>query len=236
MVGYDFHGNPVTAMDDGFVVITESGRDGYAPKQFTIVQKGGRFQVNGKIMHNKATASYVPDSLLNEQFDNSIENARGNVIETESSSDFGYTISLKPSVSAKATVLNVNIDNSSMIGYKANGEPRIQKGASVNSDFMIANKGTKLVIGGVEKRSVVSVSGGIPLLKDLPVLGWLFSTERESTKKSQLVVVAEVLPVPVGETYSQTEKDEIKKIGSKLQKAGESNTFGYRQYLLDPER
>ena len=37
----------------------------------------------------------------------------------------------------------------------------------------------------------VKVNGGVPVLKDLPVIGWVFSTESESTKKSQLIVVAD---------------------------------------------
>jgi type II secretory pathway component GspD/PulD (secretin) len=31
-------------------------------------------------------------------------------------------------------------------------------------------------------------------LKDLPGLGWIFSTETEATKRSQLLIVAEVRP------------------------------------------
>ena len=89
-----------------------------------------------------------------------------------------------------------------------------------------------MVIGGIEKRSVMRVSGGIPFLKDLPLFGWLFSTETESSKRSQLLVVAEVLPAAhAGNT------DGIKKeIGRELEKAGVSNSFGYRQYLLDSKR
>ena len=97
---------------------------------------------------------------------------------------------------------------------------------------MISNSGTKLVIGGIEKRSVMQVSGGIPILKDLPLLGWLFSTETEATKRSQLLVVAEVLPAAQAENPGEA----IKEINSKLTKAGESNTYGYRQYFIDSER
>ena len=81
-----------------------------------------------------------------------------------------------------------------MIGYTSDGSPRIQKGSEINTEFMIANTGTKLVIGGIKKRSTMQVNGGIPILKEIPYLGKLFSTETEAVKHSQLLIVAEVLP------------------------------------------
>lgn len=80
------------------------------------------------------------------------------------------------------------------------------------------------------------VSGGIPLLKDLPILGWIFSAESESTKRSQLLVVAEVIPVRPQDTMSPSESQTIQKIEKDLKKAGESNSWGYRQFVLDPDR
>ncbi len=155
---------------------------------------------------------------------------KGNQITTEASDEFGFYMTITPSIAADATMLDVSISNSSLIGYTTKGEPRIQKGAGVASTFMISNKGTKLVIGGIEKRDVVSVSNGLPFLKDLPFVGWIFSTESESTKRSQLLVVAEILPVrPAGE-------EEIQSIDKALSKSGESNSFGYRQFILDENR
>ena len=82
----------------------------------------------------------------------------------------------------------------------------------------------------------MSVSGGIPILKDLPLLGWIFSTESESTKRSQLVVVAEVIPVNAATSMTEEAAEKAKKAEAKLEKAGENNTFGYRQFLIDSDR
>ena len=155
----------------------------------------------------------------------------GKKVET-TATNFGFEMSMKPSVTDKATILDVNIRNSSLIGYTSDGSPRIQKGAVIDTTFMIDNKGTKLMIGGLEKRDVVRVSGGVPILKDLPVIGWLFSTERESTKRSQLLVVAEILPLT---TPAEVTK-QMPVIKKELEKAGETNQYGFRQYLLDPAR
>ena len=101
---------------------------------------------------------------------------------------------------------------------------------------MISNDGTKLVIGGIEKRDVVSVSGGVPILKDLPIIGWVFSTESESTKRSQLLVVAEVIPVRPDNAMTEAESEAAEKIESDLEGAGGWNTWGYHQFLLDSDR
>ena len=75
----------------------------------------------------------------------------------------------------------------------------------------------------------MQVSGGIPILKDLPGLGWIFSTETEATKRSQLLVVAEVLPA----NNADNKSDVIKGIEADLTQAGVANTYGYRQYFVD---
>lgn len=234
VVGTDLHGKAITVNNagDGVMTILEMGKDDKSPTQYTLRIKGGNFSVGGKI-DNKAIAGEVAADVWG---DNSVSTARGKAIETAASNEFGFSLAMTPAVAGKATTLTVAVNNSSLIGYAADGTPRIQQGADVKSTFMISNAGTKLVIGGVEKRDVVSVSGGIPLLKDLPVLGWIFSTESESTKKSQLVVVAEVIPVKAGETYTADQKAALDKINGKLDKAGESNTFGYRQFLIDSDR
>ena len=157
---------------------------------------------------------------------------RGNTIDLEATDRFGFSIKMIPAINTSATTLKVKIQNSSLIGFTSDGTPRIQQGAEIDTEFMISNTGTKLVIGGIEKRSVMQVSGGIPLLKDLPLLGWMFSTETEATKRSQLLVVAEVLP----SEKADNKTEEIKSIKNNLTEAGKSNTYGYRQYLIDSKR
>ena len=157
---------------------------------------------------------------------------KGNTVNLEAADRFGFSVKMTPSINTQATTLKVKINNSSLIGYTSDGSPRIQQGAEINTEFMISNSGTKLVIGGIEKRSVMQVSGGIPILKDLPLLGWVFSTETEATKRSQLLVVAELLLA----NDADNKADVIKNIEDDLIKAGNSNTYGYRQYLIDDKR
>ena len=208
--------------------------------RYSMRLKGCVFKAGGKTLGRKTDANYceVTDENGNEieYISNNVPAYKGNIVTTDGSDEFGFRLSLTPSVSEKATMLSVNVSNSSLIGYTSDGSPRIQKSAEVASDFMISNDGTRLVIGGIEKRDVVSVSGGIPLLKDLPILGWVFSTESESTKRSQLLVVAEVIPVRPDNFMTDDESKAMEKIKSDLEGAGEWNTWGYHQFLLDSDR
>ncbi len=179
------------------------------------------------------TVNAVPGKVQGRVPESVLEKQRGNAVTVEPAArDFGFNIRMTPFINRKATKLNVRVSNSSLIGYNSDGTPRVQQSADIDTDFMVSNEGSKLVIGGIEKRSVMRVSGGVPLLKDIPGIGWIFSTETEATKRSQLLVVAEVMPLNKAADY----KDTIDKVRNSLTKAGESNTYGYRQYLLDPER
>jgi type II secretory pathway component GspD/PulD (secretin) len=209
-------------------------------ERYSMRLKGGTFVAGGRSYGRKIGARFceVTDENGDEiEFEsNNIPAYKGNIVTTDGSDEFGFRLSLTPSVSEKATMLSVNVSNSSLIGYTSDGNPRIQQGAEVSSDFMISNDGTKLVIGGIEKRDVVSVSGGIPILKDLPILGWVFSTESESTKRSQLLVVAEVIPVRPEDAMPEEAAKSAEKISSDLEGAGGWNTWGYHQFLLDSDR
>ncbi len=236
----DMHGKAIEIEADGAVSLTVLKLGKGDQERYTLRIEGGSFVIDGKNIGAKAIAKYADvsdaDGKTMEFESNNVPMAKGNTVNTAASGEFGFYLSMTPSVSAKATILDVTVSNSSLIGYKSNGEPRIQTGAEVTSSFMISNKGTKLVIGGLEKRDVVSVSGGIPILKDLPLLGWIFSTESESTKRSQLVVVAEVIPVNAATSMTEDAAEKAKKAEAKLEKAGENNTFGYRQFLIDSDR
>ena len=232
IVGYDGNDMPITATE-GVIEVLKLGKD--ADFEYTLRAPEGsaaRFESRKKGVRAKAVAMKVTPEIEAQLTAIPVGHKRGNKINTEASNQFGFDITLTPSVNTKATALNVKVENSSLIGYTSNGTPRIQKGAAIDTDFMISNDGTQLVIGGIEKRSVMRVSGGIPILKDLPLLGWLFSTETEATKRSQLLVVAEVLPVSKAADY----KENLDAVKSDLTKAGESNSFGYRQYLIDTKR
>lgn len=232
VVGYDRDGKTVVINAAASYTVLKHSNSSAAEYTVRLDEKSAaEFVAGGKALGKVAELAGVNNATAAAMRPVANGYERGVKVETQATDKFGFSIDMTPSINTKATMLNVKVSNSSLIGYTSDGAPRIQKGNDIDTDFMIANAGTKLVIGGIEKRSVVRVSGGVPILKDLPLLGWLFSTESESTKRSQLVIVAEILP----ETKAAVQAD-LELIKQDLSKAGSDNTFGYRQYLIDGDR
>jgi type II secretory pathway component GspD/PulD (secretin) len=127
----------------------------------------------------------------------------------------------------------LRINNSSLIGWKSNGDPRIANNDEIYTEIMVGNKGNRFVIGGINKETVVRSVTGVPFLRELPGLGWLFSTESESTKKSQLVVAVTVNTRSIFAQLTEAGSDSIRKIEKGTENAGEKNKWGYDQYLID---
>ncbi|MDD3155217.1 MAG: hypothetical protein PHS41_10145 [Victivallaceae bacterium] len=105
---------------------------------------------------------------------------------------FGFTMNVtNASVNIKETRFDVTLSNSSLIGFESSGKPRISNGNSVSLSVSLPHGKNSFVIGGLKKQETVKSSTGVPWVKDLPYIGYLFSTKSTSIKNSELVVVGE---------------------------------------------
>lgn len=233
IVGTDRRGNSIIASAGSTVTATFMTDQNGLNAEYLLRAKNGSFSINGNNVGKSVRAMEIDNTVVDLTVDGKIVAAKSNKTELAPDDRYGFSMAITPSIGGQATKLKVEIENSSLIGYTSDGSPRIQSGAKIATDFMISNSGSRLVIGGIEKKDVVRVSGGLPLLKDLPLLGWLFSTESESTKRSQMVVVAEIVPTSGIDADSAKFIDSVK---SSLGEAGETNSFGYRQFGIDKTR
>ena len=71
-----------------------------------------------------------------------------------------------------------------------------------NSQILV-DDGETAVIGGLTVQDVSTVRSGIPLLKDIPVLGGLFRTERTRTEKRDLLIFVTPYIVPIDREESE---------------------------------
>ncbi len=204
--------------------------DSTVPAENTEEQPDGWFgQAFDKVLDAFGRTS--PDNQISVGKDNQTSIVR------DDTNQYGFTMTVKASsIAPEAAVLHLDLENSSLIGYQSSGAPRIQKGNKVSSDIMISTKRNRFVIGGLEKREVVRGSNGVPWLKDIPVLGYLFQTESESTRKSQLVVVADCEYVLPGAAENPEAAKKIGEIKDNTADAGGANRYFFRQHLLDSDR
>ncbi len=157
---------------------------------------------------------------------------KGFRVETKPSS-YGFTLSLTPVVAEKSTQMTIDIRNDSLIGWNSDGTPRISRDTGLRTEVMMSNAGQTFVVGGLSKRSLVTSDGGIPWLKKIPILGYLFSTESQATKRSQLVLVLECSVVDtLGDKLSGEAAEAIRGAEKKLTSAGVTVPYANTQWGL----
>lgn len=84
--------------------------------------------------------------------------------------------------------LQVAVTKSSFGARPAAGAPPSQVSRSVNTNVLVDN-GSTVVIGGLYTNSNSTIDAGIPYLKDLPLVGWLFRNPFNTVQsKTELVV------------------------------------------------
>ncbi len=166
-----------------------------------------------------------------------LEIPKGQQQITKVGEGFRFSLDLvEPIVTANSTTLKLHAESVSLIGWDSSGEPRLNK-SEIETEVQIGNSGKNFVIGGLKKFDVVRGVAGVPLLKDLPLLGWLFSTESESTKKSQIVILASVeystpfdpVPTEIQANVGKIVEDVRAGVRNPL------NNLGFEQYGIDSD-
>ena len=118
-----------------------------------------------------------------------LENSTGTATTTQSSGaprNAGITLEISPTISPnKYLRLNINLEVSRFVGAfdpsSATGGGVVLR-RSIRTQVTMPTEST-MIIGGVIEDSESSNDGGVPLLKDIPILGYLFKkSERESSK------------------------------------------------------
>lgn len=166
-----------------------------------------------------------------------LEIRKGQLQITKVGEGFRFSLDLvEPIVTANSTTLKLHAESVSLIGWDSSGEPRLNK-SEIETEVQIGNSGKNFVIGGLKKFDIVRGVAGVPLLKDLPLLGWLFSTESESTKKSQIVILASAeystpfdpVPTEIQANVGKIVEDVRAGVRNPL------NNLGFEQYGIDSD-
>ena len=146
-------------------------------------------------------------------------------------------MAITPVVTGKAAKLQFDLNSISLLGWNSDGSPR-SANSQVATTMQMGYKTGEFVIGGLRKSESVRGTTGLPFFKDLPVIGRVFSTETESIKQSQVVLIAEVEYSNANDKLGVEVREEIGKINANVNKGMNSkvgNMF-FQQYLLDDDR
>jgi type II secretory pathway component GspD/PulD (secretin) len=171
--------------------------------------------------------------------DHSLTNIKNFQRDTQIS-NYGFTMSIVPSICKDTTTLAINMQNTSLIGFTENangaaGAARTMT-SEVNTTVMVNNQNKQFIIGGLEKTARVRSVSKVPWLGSLPLLGFIFSSESEVTKKSQLVAVVECEQQTPAQVMHPDFADAVKVIDKDHEDVGKGNSYGFDQFLLDKEK
>ncbi len=116
--------------------------------------------------------------------------AAGSAVATERI-PVGIILTVTPQVSSDGYVLmNINVKSSSIASNPTGGQgvipfDELNREAIAN---VLVKDGETIVLGGILKDTASDAQSGIPYLKDIPVLGWLFRNYRVQKDFEELMV------------------------------------------------
>ncbi|MCD6584924.1 MAG: type IV pilus secretin PilQ [Desulfobacteraceae bacterium] len=99
----------------------------------------------------------------------------------------GLLLDVTPHVTPDRRVsLKLKTTKNEITGFIPTGEPI----TSINEaeTELLVNDGETIVIGGVVKNDVKFTETGFPILKDIPMIGWLFKSKNETNSKQELLI------------------------------------------------
>jgi type IV pilus secretin PilQ/predicted competence protein len=192
MANPPFQGSPQPTPADNVLIIPNSGfRFGYFGNNITQVLSAAEAEGNVKIISrpsvvtlNNVESQIESANIVRIRTSAATVGEAGNLREIRA----GITLKVTPQVSADGFVLlNINAKSSTLdFGRTVDGIP--QENTREAKANVLVRDGETVVIGGIMKDTSSNSDSGVPYLKDIPVLGWLFKKSSWQKDFEELVV------------------------------------------------
>ena len=158
----------------------------------------------------------------------------GNRQNTKASEGFKFNFEVTPIVTGKASILPVKVSGVSLLGWNGDGTPRLNE-SSFETEIHLGYEARDFVIGGIKRKQIVRSVSGLPILKDIPILGWAFSTESESARETELILSVHAELATPFDNISDDLKDQLVEIDNGLTHGIEHpiTNLGFEQFGLD---
>ena len=115
--------------------------------------------------------------------------ATGPALATFQNISADLTLTVTPQVTNDGAIsMQVNLSKASFGTIPEAGAPPNINSRNITTNVLVEN-GSTVVIGGLYQTDTLDTVSGIPFLKDLPLIGWLFRTPNAtSTNKNELII------------------------------------------------
>lgn len=116
------------------------------------------------------------------------ETSAGTLVTSIQYRDTGATLKVKPQINESGLVsLEITQELSFVTGTGVQDNPIISNRTAETS--VVVQDGQTIVIGGLIRENRDSSRTGIPILKDIPILGFLFGSTETSVNRTELIVL-----------------------------------------------
>lgn len=185
---------------------------------------------DGDIDRGELDSIYVPVEVTLEVF-------RDRTLEYLKSGRTGVLLSILPHVGLESAETTIAFDVSDVVDYTPSGTPIIEH--QYFSSVVELRNGHPLVLGGLKRTVDVKTTNGIPWLRDIPWLGYLFGREISVKREKNLVVILtpyfRLCPTQMVEPPEELQRAISLAKGEDVLEVP-ATPFGFDQWLLDPER
>lgn len=138
----------------------------------------------------------------------------GNPIQSQNQEEATIKLKIKPFISPTTNSIRMEVDSSVKQPSTASTPTALQSTSqplatrAIKTNIVVRN-GDTAVLGGLMKDDTTEETSKVPLLGDIPVIGWLFKSKRSKTEKTNLLVF--LTPKII-----RSQNDNAKLLGSKL--------------------
>lgn len=105
--------------------------------------------------------------------------------------DVGLKLTLKPVIVGEMIDVDLNLIYENLLSTGDSLTPKTSK-KELKSNYRL-KKGEIIVLSGINQSTSIEVKKGIPILKDIPILQYIFSTKNKELSESILSISIEVL-------------------------------------------
>ncbi len=154
----------------------------------------------------------------------------GNTNDTYSREDIGLTLKVKPRISQNdKVILQISTTLEDIAQTTTNDQPNTSKKDLLTT--AIVNNGESVILGGYIKEKSEEQVSSVPLLGDIPILGYLFKNKYKINDKVNLVVIVTPYIVPKSKDLTF-----IRKQLAKLKLLEEKYTKNIISRLIEKEK
>jgi len=142
----------------------------------------------------------------------------------------GLTLKIRPIIASETISLNINAAIKSLIGYSGNGEPIINNRATTAD--VVLKDGELFTLSGLRKDTITKSNSGVPILQNIPFLGYFFRHEIDVKSTKEIVIFLTPVKVTSSASVMKREKELISNVKDEINQPPRTPTQKFKDRVI----